>query len=227
MKWSLPASKKIHGGILASIGLILAVMLGFQMAQPDHAENPESNRYAAGNSHTSDAVPAASVTKKATTGAAAERPFWEDAVVLEPTGGPGPATETVFPQPTAADAPRDYKAEVLSLEHGGEARRLNDSLLLWFTQDATAATVWINDTERFDDIKPSLGSLALNIAGQGQIETALVWADSIQDEASRHDTRMRIYAREARQKRINAGDLGRLGFNQEDIATILSGALGD
>lgn len=157
---------------------------------------------------------------------AVKRPFWEDASVPDVVDSHPPA-RVVLPPRSQPVILRDYAAEVRELEHGGEARQLNDSLLLWFGQAPKEATDWINQTERFEDLAPSLGSLALSIASQGQMQTALAWVEAIPEEALRHEARLRLYAQQARQRKVNAEGLKAAGFSADDIAIIMGGSLGD
>lgn len=227
MKWSPPASNK-RLIIFSGATLALSLLVGYQLAQP------EATRLASKQDKApSSAQPIEDLlqTNKPTSLVAAdpiqvERPFWEDAVVPDPEG-PDLPTKTIPPKPVRPTVVRDYAAEVHLLENGGEPQKLNDSVLLWFNQDPAAATAWINETERFDDLIPSLGSLAEGIALQGQLDTALAWVEAVPNEASRHETLLKIYAHEARQQRVNAAGLQQVGFSPEDISKILSGALDD
>ena len=157
---------------------------------------------------------------------AVERPFWEEASVPDLVTSDAPA-QVILPPRTGPSIQRDYEAEVRALEPDGEARQLNDSLLLWFDQNPKAATDWINQTERFDDLVPSLSSLALGIANQGQMQTALAWIEAIPDEAHRHEAKLRVYAQQARQRTVNDEGLKAAGFSADDIAIIRGGSLGD
>lgn len=209
-------------------GLILMVILiavgaGFFLAEPQVKSKAlsETTKLSRPQAH----VPAMTATQTRDD-VAEEKPFWEEAVIAEPTTVREP-TEAVVMLPAGPAVQRDYAAEMKGLENAGKPQQLQDTLLLWFDQDAQAATAWVNETNRFEELGASLGSLAQNIANRGHLDTALHWAESITDPVVKHDTRMRIYAQEARRRRVDGESLKQAGFEPQDIETILSGALGD
>lgn len=205
--------------------LIFATSLGLFLAQPAN-DPPGVSSPVRVKQDTPAIVPKEKVTSSSAIKNDDEKPFWEEAEVPDP-GFDEPAAVAIVPKPSSPIMARDYAAEVRAFEKDGQAGPLNDSLMLWFNQDPTAATEWINETERFEDISPSLHSLAQGIAHQGHLDTALTWADSIPDPAQRHETLLRIYAHEARQRRVTRETLQQQGFSQEDITVIFSGELGD
>ena len=200
-------SKKFSSLALIWAVLLLATSLGLYLGQAED---------------TLAAIPSATKPLPKTV----ERPFWEEASVPDDVDSHPPA-RVVLPLRSGPVILRDYAAEVRALEHGGDARLLNDSLLLWFAQAPKEATDWINQTERFEDLVPSLGSLALSIASQGQMQTALAWVDAIPENALRHEARLRLYAQQARQRKVDVEGLKTAGFTADDIAIILGGSLGD
>jgi len=206
--------------------VLLAVVFGFLLGQPEPATVNSINQQAALSDKQLSTNNSASSKRKGSADGDIERPFWEDAVIPDP-GEDTPPVVVTIPRPQQPIIQRDYEAEVRALEKEGAARQLNDSLTLWFDRDPTAATEWINQTERFEDILPSLNSLALGIANQGQLDTALSWAEAIPDQDARRETLIRIYAHEARQGRVTAESLQKAGFSPQDIATIFSGAFSD
>lgn len=200
-------SEKSASVLLVAMAVLMAIGLGLYWGQPEGSEAMPSNPI--------------KVQPQAM-----ERPFWEEASVPDLVTSDAPAQVVLQPR-SGPLVQRDYEAEVRALEPNGEARQLNDSLLLWFDQNPKAATDWINQTERFDDLVPSLSSLALGIANQGQMQTALAWVEAIPDEAHRHEARLRLYAQQARQRKVNDEGLKAAGFSADDIAIIRGGSLGD
>lgn len=221
----MPKNRFLLVSILFS--LAVAIGLGVFLAQPSH-ETPRPGRQ---DTQEKLAVqktkPAHASSPLASTATDQDdKPFWEEADVPDP-GEDEPAAVAVIPRPQGPIIVRDYESEVKALEKDGDTQQLNDSLMLWFNQDPTAATDWINETEHFEAIAPSLHLLAQGMANQGHLETALTWADSISDPGKRHETLLHIYAHEARQRKVTREALQQQGFSQEDIAVIFSGELGD
>ncbi|SKA77726.1 hypothetical protein SAMN02745166_00418 [Prosthecobacter debontii] len=221
----MPKNRFLLVSILLS--LAVAVGIGFFLGQPSNdtprpghqptQETPMARNTQPGHAGTSSL--SAEINQ-------VDKPFWEDADVPDP-GEDEPAALAVIPRPQGTIIVRDYESEVKALEKDGDMQQLNDSLMLWFHQNPSAATAWINETERFEAIAPSLHLLAQGMASQGHLDTALTWADSITDPAKRQDTLRRIYAHEARQRRVTREALQQKGFSQEDITVIFSGELGD
>jgi len=212
---------------IAILLLLTAVMVGIYLAAPQAEHKPAQTSETSNPrlpTHTLTAT-AASV-QKPVPAAGEDRPFWEDAVVPDPAR-PRLPLAALPPQRNAPAIPRDHAAEMRAIEAQGSAAQINDTLQLWFAQDPEAATAWVNQTPRFADLAPSLGSLAQSIASTGAVETALLWANAISDPTQRHETRLRIYAQEARSRRVTAVRLQELGFSPTDIQIILSGTLTD
>lgn len=209
----------------AVLGLAAAIGMGLQLAGPSMIIVRHHEPYIPTKTGSGHMNPALASSLPAAGAPAEERPFWEDAVVPDP-GGPPSVTTVVLP-PFPDQTPRDYQAEVLALELGGETRKLADSLLLWFGKDPAAATQWLNQTARFEDLGPRLGTFALVMGGRDQMDTALAWVDAIPGEGVRHEARLRLYAQQVRQKKATRETLQQAGFGSEDIALILSGSLND
>lgn len=209
----------------ALLGVVVAIGLGLHLARPSilpvRPDTPpilseKDSRHA--NSARPPILPAAGTP-------AEERPFWEDAVVPDP-GDATPVATVILPS-FPGQAQRDYQAEVLALETQGDAHKLADSLLLWFGRDPAAATQWLNQTRRFEDLAPRLGTFALEMGGRDQMDTALAWVDAIPDEGTRHEARVRLYAQQVRLKKATRETLQQAGFGSDDIALILGGSLND
>lgn len=211
--------------VLSGSVFLLAILAGLFLAQPEAASvSPQPPQQASTAHNTKLDGPSSTAHSNMTE--EHERPFWKEAEVPD-SGVDEPAAVAIIPRRPSSEPLRDYAAEVKAFEKSGEIRQLNDSLMLWFNQDPTTATTWINETEHFEDIAPSLHLLAQGIANSGHLETALAWADEISDTAKRHETLLRIYAHEARQRKVTRESLQQQGFSQDDIAVIFSGALGD
>jgi hypothetical protein len=160
-----------------------------------------------------------------------EQPFWLSAVVPEPTRPrlPKPA---IIPLSTGSGI---TAAEVASRVSDLESRpstpenaaRLNEQIILWFSLAPEQATEWLNQTARFDELGSSLSSIAENITAEGHGDTALVWAESIQDETMRRATLKLLYAHQVRQNKVSEAELQQLGFDEQEIAQIRSGSLVD
>ena len=158
-----------------------------------------------------------------------EPPFWLSAIVPEPARPrlPEPAIIPVGKGAgiTAAEV-ADRVAELEAAPSTPESvARLNEQIILWFNLAPEQATEWLNQTARFDELGACLSSIAENITTSGHMDTALVWAESIPDEAARRSTLMLLYAHQVRQNKVSESQLQQLGFDAEEIAQIRSGSL--
>ena len=160
-----------------------------------------------------------------------EPPFWLSAVVPEPAR-PRLPTPAIIPGSTGSGiTAAEVASRVSELEAAPStpenAARLNAQIVLWFSLAPEQATEWLNQTNRFDELGSSLSSIAENLTSAGHGDTALLWAESIPDEAARRATLMLLYAHQVRQNKVSESQLQQLGFDAQEIAQIRSGSLVD
>jgi hypothetical protein len=160
-----------------------------------------------------------------------EPPFWLSAVVPEPAR-PRLPTPAIIPVSvgsgiTAAEVASRVSELEATPSTPENAARLNQQIVLWFSLAPEQATAWLSQTARFDELGSSLSSIAENITSAGHGDTALAWAESIPDEATRRATLMLIYAHQVRQNKVSELQLQQLGFDAQEIAQIRSGSLVD
>lgn len=207
--------------------VLLAAGLGFYVAAPSLTQPQGEVR---GNRKAS-AVVASSAAPSSTPAmgedsADGERPFWEDAVVPEPTR-PRLPTAAVVPRRTGPVIPRDYAAELQQWSQAGNVTAMNETLVLWFQSNPNAVTDWLNAAPELEPLAPAMAQVAEQLAGEGQGEVALVWADSISDDGRRREARLRVFARQARHGGMTEAALKAAGLNAEEVRQVLSGALTD
>lgn len=153
-----------------------------------------------------------------------DAPFWNAAVVPEPTFFREPSatipSQTKLPQ---VDHPR----EVARLHNSGDVAALNFALSAWFNADAAAARDWLAAQENLDSYQPALNMIVAQIAAAGDPAHALEWAAILTPGPEQEQSVFDIYALAARSHRFTEAELRAAPLPPARIDELLSGAAGD
>lgn len=136
-------------------------------------------------------------------------------------------TAAVVPRRTGPAPTRDYAAELQEWSQAGQVTAMNETLVLWFQSNPNAVTDWLNAAAELEPLAPAMAQVAEQLAGEGQGDVALVWADAIPDDGRRREARLRVFARQARHGGMTEEALKAAGLSAEEVRQVLSGALTD
>lgn len=153
-----------------------------------------------------------------------ELPFWTTAIVPEPETPRFPSAAAIRGTPSATDAALKTAARIRELESSPATpenlRRYNQQAILYYDQDPTAATDWLNTTQGYTHLGPALASIAASLGERGHIDVAHLIIESITDEDARRSAVLDIYSLRARKGQVTRDDLAQAGWDSADIEFI-------
>jgi hypothetical protein len=156
-----------------------------------------------------------------------ESPFWMSAVVPEPENFRMPSAAVVPIQPSPPDVAQVTAARVRELEHGpvtpDGVHQLNQQVILWYDQDAAAATEWLNTTGRFEELSPSLASIAAVLGERGHFDAARLVLENISDPEAKRTAVLELFSLQARNGRVTREGLAAEGWQPADIDQVFQG----
>jgi hypothetical protein len=153
-----------------------------------------------------------------------ELPFWKTAIVPEPETPRFPSAAAIRGKPSAPDAALKTAALIRELESSPATPenllRYNQQAILYYDQDPTAATDWLNTTQGYSHLSPALASIAASLGERGHIDVAHLIVESITDEDARRRAVIDIYSLRARNGQVTREDLAQAGWDSADIEFI-------
>lgn len=100
---------------------------------------------------------------------------------------------------------------------------LNQEVIVWYDQDPMQATAWLNATGRFDELAPSLASIAATLGERGHLDIAHQVIENISDESIRRRAVLDVYSLQARNGLVSRDSLASAGWSQEEINLVFQG----
>lgn len=147
--------------------------------------------------------------------------FWLSAVVPEPVKPRLPSATILRGRPSAPDAALKTAARIRQIESSpvtpDNLRLYNQQAVLFYDQDATAATDWLNSTEGFEHLGPALASIAASLGERGQIDLANLIVETIPNPDARRTAVLDIYALRVRNGQVTRDQLAQAGWDAADI----------
>lgn len=154
--------------------------------------------------------------------------FWESAVVPDP-GEPVPVI-AIRPEDLGIKPPTtpvDPQALIAKAIEENNHPALQSAAFAWFQLDPTAARNWLAAQSNLDDLQPAISYIAQRISENGDLPSAIEWANILTDPTAREDTLFGIQALALRNRRITLDQINPQGLSPERIEELRSGAAGD
>lgn len=156
------------------------------------------------------------------------RDFWDSAIVPDP--GEHPPVSTIRPEdlgikPTTT--PVDPQALIAKAISENNLPAIQSAALTWFEHDPTAARDWLASQSNLDDLQPAISYIAQRISENGDLPSAIEWANILTDPTAREDTLFGIQALALRNRQITLDQINPQGLSPERIEELRSGAAGD
>lgn len=154
--------------------------------------------------------------------------FWDSAVVPDPDEDP--PVIAIRPEDLGVIAPTTPVAPQALIAKAIEENNLpaiQSAALTWFQQDPTAARDWLAAQSTLDDLQPAISYIAHRISENGDLPSAIKWANIITDPTTREDTLFGIQALALRNRQIKFDQIHTQGLSPDRIEELRSGAAGD
>ena len=154
--------------------------------------------------------------------------FWDSAVVPDP-GEPVPII-AIRPEDLGIKPPTtavDPQALIVQAIADNNLPALQSAALSWFQQDPAAARDWLAAQSNLDDLQPAISYIAHHISENGDLPSAIEWANILTDPTTREDTLFGIQALALRNRQITLDQINPQGLSPERLDELRSGAAGD
>lgn len=147
--------------------------------------------------------------------------FWTSAIVPEPEKPRIPTAAAIQGTPAAVDAAQKTAARLREIESAPATPEniqfYNQQAILYYDQDPTAATDWLNSTQGFEHLGPALASIAASLGERGHLDIANIIIESIPDADARRSAVLDIYSLRARNGQVTRDQLAQAGWETTDI----------